>query len=171
MSRQIILTGPIRTGKTTALARAFPPGATRARGILQPVVEGRRCVCDLAAGEMRPLEAAPGAPGSVVVGRFCFDAEVLAWAGETVREAAEAAAPGEWLVIDEVGPLELRGEGLDAAVRDAVLASAARGFALLLVVREGLVERARERYGLASAQVIGVEALGQLPGYSSEVSS
>ena len=86
-------------------------------------------------------------PNVVVVGPYRFDRGVFAWARREIDEAASrgdtaggaapvgaatsdavalgggaggAAGPGAWIVVDEVGPLELRGGGLDAAVRAAV---------------------------------------------------
>lgn len=149
-----LLTGPIQTGKTTALRRAFAD-APDAAGVLQPVIDGRRHVLSLASGETRPLEAGPDdeARGEVVrVGRFAFSAAALAWARACIDGAA---GPDAWLVIDEVGPLELRGEGLADAV-GAAIARARRpdGPRLLLVVRETLLDRAVEALGLSEATVV-----------------
>jgi len=54
-------------------------------------------------------------------------------------------------VIDEIGPLELRGEGLEPAVSAVLAAESAAGALvanLVLVVREGLVDRVIEHYHL-----------------------
>ncbi|MDT0632645.1 nucleoside-triphosphatase [Rubrivirga sp. S365] len=148
----VVLTGPIQTGKTTALRRVFANGAIPgAAGVLQPVINGRRHVLSLASGETRPLEAEPG-DEVVRVGRFAFSAATFAWARARVDSADSA---GSWLVVDEVGPLELRGEGLADAVGPAIARARQPGSPrLLLVVRETLLDRAVADLGLSDADVV-----------------
>lgn len=141
----VVYTGSIRSGKTTAL-RARLGGAL---GVLMPDADGRRHVLNLATGEARPVEvlpqdAAPAEP--VAVGRFVFDGAVLAWARGAIRDAV-ALRPA-MLVIDEVGPLELSGRGLEPAVRDAVRLGLSGETRVVLVVRETLLERVVDHYGI-----------------------
>ena len=146
-----IYAGPVRSGKTTALRARLEAAPRRAAlGVLAPDVDGRRTLVSLATGAARRLEAdRPADP--VAVGRFTFDGAVFAWArGEIL--AAVAARP-ETLVVDEVGPLELDGRGLAPAVDAAVCLGVDTEARVLLVVREALVDRVLDRYGLRGVAV------------------
>ncbi len=154
--RVVVLTGPIRSGKTTRLAawvRTRAAAGESVAGILAPTSGHERSLCSIATGECRVLTAGPGVAESrlVAIGPHRFDGAVFDWARGVI---AEAAGPG-WLVVDEVGPLELGGSGLEPAVGTAVRAAAGAGASarLLLVVRERLVERVLDRYGLAASAV------------------
>lgn len=178
-----LLTGPVQTGKTTRLREWCARAARRGDivdGILAPVVNGRRHLLHIASGEMRDLEDLSGGATAVTVRRFTFNAEVFAWArdrllvaalGEPVRltggnaaDARGATAPAgrvaapRWVIVDEVGPLELRGEGLEPAVTKLVNAAreappgpaenAAAPLRIVLVIREELVEKALAYLGV-----------------------
>lgn len=141
----VVYTGPVRSGKTTALRARFEADPS-ARGVLAPDVDGRRHLLSLGSGESRPLEAdAPAAP--VTVGRFTFDGDVFAWARSELA-AACGAAPGT-LVVDEVGPLELDRRGLEPAVGPAVRLGVEGATRVVLVVRDTLLDRVLDHYGIA----------------------
>lgn len=143
-----LITGPIHSGKTTRLAAwcAAQPAGT-VGGVLQPARATGRHFVDVATNRDFPLDAPPDAPEALVqrVGRYCFAAAAFAWAAERLAQAAADPAV-RVLVVDEIGPLELRGEGLDPVVR-TVLASGRAGLRVVLVVRDGLAAAVRERYG------------------------
>ncbi len=140
-----ILTGPVRTGKTTicqrlvAIARA---NGFDVRGILAlPVLDdGVRTgvrMLDLASGECRDLAAVgnDALPGPRI-GDYSFDASVLAWGRDLVAAALDS--PCDLVVVDEIGPLELqRGQGL-AGVLPRLLAPQPMP-RLLVVVRSAWV--------------------------------
>ncbi len=150
-----ILTGPIRTGKTTALLTAFP--SSLAHGVLQPVVDGRRHVLCLQSGQSRPLEASADLPEQdrVHVGRFVFSAPALRWANGCIVDALDLRADGKWVVIDEVGSLELGDSGLASSVREAVTrAQSPGGLHLLLVVRDGLVDAVCDAFRIGDPLVL-----------------
>lgn len=150
----LIVTGPVGAGKTTRLA-AWAAGPADVGGVLQPAgAKGRRFV-DLRSGEAFAME---GADATVAVGRFVFRQAAFDWAEARILEAVRG--PGAtFVVIDEVGPLELRGEGLADAVCAAVAAE--RVFSLILVVRDGLVDAVREAFGVPQAQTWTPPQTGQ----------
>ncbi|MEM6337724.1 MAG: hypothetical protein AAF752_14225, partial [Bacteroidota bacterium] len=154
--RITLLTGPKQSGKTTSLQQEY----AGAWGILQPVEAGVRWVRDAATGEGKQLEAGDKADEQEVVsvGRFRFSRAAFAWAVDRLREAAGAAQPGEWLLVDEIGPLELRGEGVAPAL-PAVWAASRRGVRVLLVVREGMAEEVAEVFGLRVVDVVRTSEL------------
>lgn len=144
-----LFTGPKHSGKTTRLAAwcaAQLPGTVG--GILQPRRPGGRVLVDVLTGEETALEVPPDAPPTVPtqqVGRFMFAAGAFEWAAARLAHAA-ADLRVTTVVVDEIGPLELRGEGLDAAVR-ALVADARPAVRIVLVVREELADDVRKRYG------------------------
>ena len=79
------------------------------------------------------------------VGRYRFDAAAFAWAARRIALVAEDPSR-RWLVLDELGPLELKGAGLAPAVE--ILLAAPRHVTPVLVIRDGLVEPMLERFGL-----------------------
>jgi nucleoside-triphosphatase THEP1 len=92
-------------------------------------------------------------------GRFLFDPRVLSWA----RQRLSPATPGDLVVIDEIGPLELeRGEGWANALD--VLKEGDFGLALV-VVRPELVAQAKQGLPCCATEVLEVtlENRDQLP--------
>jgi nucleoside-triphosphatase THEP1 len=137
----VVVTGPPGCGKTAAIEAAVAAWRAQGRtvsGIVQPGVfaHGRKVgflVRDLATGAEAALaervERASGEHGT----RFRFAPAGI----ELARRALAGAAPGNVLVVDEVGPIELRGGGHLPALRKAL---AAPGLAaVVLVVRRQLV--------------------------------
>lgn len=120
-------------------------------GLLSPDVDGVRQLYYIGTRSYVPFEARSAAEGVPVVhiGRFAFHAEAFAWARHVLTTTL--ARQPRWLVIDEVGQLELQGEGFEPAVGAAVGAcrQASSTTGLLLVVRDALLEQAVAHYGLA----------------------
>lgn len=176
-----VLSGPVQTGKTTRLrawcddwlARA-PTDATYSSvdGILAPVVGGHRHLLHIPTGTMRDLEDfSDGAP-AVTVRRFTFNAGVFAWARNCLLGAVTPPSPPadrvRWIIVDEVGPLELSGGGLEPAVSellrvvgfgrghtpypggvgDSLAGSPGDSLRVVLVIREDLVDDALMHLGL-----------------------
>ena len=144
-----LLTGPIRSGKTTRLGQ-WAAGRDDVAGFLSPDRQGIRHFYHLPTRQWLPFEApAEASPEAVVtIGRFQFWRDSLAQAQGWLREGL--ARPAAWLVIDEIGKLELQGRGLEpmaGAVIEVYRELAVPG-QLLLVVRDSLVEAVQVRYGL-----------------------
>ncbi len=137
-----IISGEVRSGKTGRLKKwlAGHPGAD---GIISPVIEGKRYLQRISSGEKRLLDARGGEDQAAVegVGRHLFLKETFAWARQQLLDSARQT---HWLVVDEIGPLELQGKGLEPAL-SAVLQE--NPVSLIVVVRSRLVEQVKERYG------------------------
>lgn len=163
----LILTAPIQTGKTRwleALISELASCGVVSYGVVapgrwhrEPDVEGGALVKDgidnvlLPSGErVRLAEAARGHDGTAGLG-WSFDANALARVDGHFAELASQAdgAPG-LLVVDELGPLELkRGEGLAYAVRLLERGPAPAWPHAVVVVRPALVPLAKERFQAA----------------------
>lgn len=144
-----ILTGMIHSGKTTTLLN-WSEGRTDVTGILTPVVNAQRVLMNVKTREQFVMEAGEGETAVLEVGRFVFSKEGFDKAVEVIREGINSSA---WLIIDEIGPMELKGEGFHDILQE-VLQQQQTGQTLVLVVREGMVEKVKEKFGLQDATVI-----------------
>ncbi len=146
---------PVRTGKTTALRRwidTCPQGTVT--GVLAPDDRDVRWIEDISTRERHMLTADADTPESRVIhiGRYRFDQASFRWAQRVLRAGFESVP--EWLVFDEIGYLELQGQGLEPAVRRILnwnrrIASTK----LLWVVREELVSDVTDYYGLQPGEI------------------
>ncbi|CAJ1366938.1 unnamed protein product [Effrenium voratum] len=169
-----ILSWPSGSGKTTFLqscARHFRANGLRVGGVLAPLdPAGRRQLQLVSSGEVLEFQMNDGKPGDgsgqpasasgdgVAVGNFLFAPGAFVAAREELRrlrgaDRGIAAAPADWVLIDEVGPLEMRGEGLEPALGELLRAAAAGDLGppqsrFLLVARHGLREAVVKTYGL-----------------------
>ncbi|MBN2055467.1 DUF2478 domain-containing protein [bacterium] len=160
--RVIILTGSQGSGKTTNAMRLAGEAAAQGmpfQGVISPVVyeAGQRIGYDLAditSGERAPL-ARIDARGVQRQGLFVFLPEGLALAARALTDAA--ARLGEPALVDEVGPLELRGLGFAPWLKRLALKKAP----LMLTVRPNLVVAVIKRFRLTGAMVYDLEVRTQ----------
>ena len=134
-----LLTGPVRSGKTTSLI-AWAEKRDDVYGILTPVINGKRMFMDANSRVQFDMEAAAGETDILAVGRFRFSKAGFDKARQVIQDAM---AKEGWLIIDEIGPLELKGEGFCVVLKEVL---AQRKNKILLVVREGLQEEAQKRF-------------------------
>ncbi len=128
-----VLSGPKGSGKTSSLIE-WARNRKDVSGLLSPVVNDKRMFFDLITKEEFTMEANDGDEKVLKVGKYIFSQEAFDRANEIIKNAS---AQSGWLIIDEVGPLELRGEGLN----EAILYSLKRNGNTILVTREGLEEQ------------------------------
>jgi nucleoside-triphosphatase THEP1 len=146
---------PIRSGKTTALMQwidSMPRGSVA--GVIAPDDKETRWIQDISTGERHMLTADFKTPANRVIeiGRYKFDQASFRWAHRVLRAGFESVP--KWLVFDEIGYLELQGQGLEPAVRRILnwnrkIASTK----LLWIVREELVGDVVDYYGLSLDEV------------------
>ncbi|GAA4373812.1 hypothetical protein [Hymenobacter koreensis] len=142
-----LLSGPTRSGKTTRLSAwaATEPGVA---GLLMPTVPGvGRLFQDVRTGLRWPTAARPGNWQAQCVGPHRFSAAGFAWANETLLGAASHPAT-RWLLIDEIGPLELRGLGLAPALGRVLSKAAYQPENVVLVVRAALLDTIVQEFNL-----------------------
>lgn len=136
-----LLTGPIGSGKTTRLSQ-WVQTAPGARGILSPQHEGRRVFAHHPTGRIRDMEAGPEETDILRTARYRFSAAAFRWAEECLLE--DSRSDPDWLFLDEVGKLEVRGDGF-ARVLEGILDEGRPGN-LVLVIRSHLLDQVVERF-------------------------
>lgn len=149
LKKVCILTAPVQSGKTTSLVQ-WAEGRSDVRGILTPEVQGKRVFMDAATRQLFRMEAKEDEEETLAVGRFLFSRKNFNKAAGIIREAIPAEG---WLVIDEVGPLELQGEGFAEVLREVL---AARSHRILLVIRdrEEMMQKVTSHFGITEATII-----------------
>ena len=150
MNNLVVFTGPVRSGKTTALWERF---ATQAHtgGFLTPDKDGQRFFYDLAGKQWLPFElGAESEVPAVEIGRFKFSEETFCYG----RKLLLAPPVCDWFIVDEAGRLEVEKEEGWAPALPTLIEQYKAGYRqgkLLLVVRDTLLEKAVEKWGLHQA--------------------
>ncbi len=165
-----IITGEIGAGKTILCAQmiqAFETLGWQISGLRSPAImqAGQKtgiAVENLATKEQRQLAwqtAIPHALGDVPV-HWTFDPQVLDWGNQVFRHVV----PTDLLVVDEIGPLEMkRGEGWV----NALYALDSRQYRqALLVMRPKLLSMAQARWPWG--ETILIESVDQVPAITEE---
>jgi len=153
----LVLTGPVHSGKTSFLRQVI----ARLRkqnvafdGYLSFAVirEGRNIgydLFDLTTEEATPFLRCEGEKGWPRVGRYFFVPEGL----EKARQKIVACSPRTFLIVDEIGPMEVRGGGVWPAF-SSWLKKAGRG--CLLVVRRSILGDFLRRVEPSRVEVIDI---------------
>jgi nucleoside-triphosphatase len=136
-----ILTGAIGSGKTTALLH-WSENHKDVYGILTPVVNGERVFMDAHNRRQFKMEASAMEENTLDVGRWKFDRGSFDKAVEILSDACNREG---WVVVDELGPLELRKEGLYEIVEEMIHSTHLK---ILLVVRDTLLEKMIDHFQL-----------------------
>ena len=155
MRKIVILTGPVRSGKTNTVKEAVKKlrKTVKTGGITEPKAYKRNSfigydIQEIATGKEFPFLRIEGNENQQRLGRFFVEAESISKG----ISAIEASLSSKLLVIDEIGPLELSGEGFAEALKTA-LERTADGV-LLLVIRDTLIEKVIETFGIDSAKTV-----------------
>lgn len=148
----IVLTGSIRSGKSTAL-RAFLKDKKNAGGFLSPDIEDKRKLLFLKDGSIHAFEALDGdAEDTLAIGRFHFRKSTFEKAQALLQQPL-APLP-HWWVADEIGPLELDNKGFEPAFGFFLSAVEQQNLTcLMVVVREKLLPAFEAKYGIPSAVI------------------
>lgn len=147
-----IFTGPIQSGKTSSLI-SWSDNRNDVCGILTPVVSGKRVFMNAQTKEQFPMEVTEIKEEVLTIGRFIFSKTGFDRAAQIIREAMHKKS---WLIIDEIGPIELRGEGFHAIVKEA---AEKRKEKIILVVREGLAKQVRNHFNINAVIITSTDNL------------
>lgn len=148
--KALILTGPINSGKTTRLME-WCKNRNDVYGILTPKINGKRVFVDVATGEQFEMEAKSNEENVLSIGKYIFSVEAFDRAKTIMKNAS--VNKNAFLVIDEVGPLELKGEGFNAELNN-LLSTKGDDLQLILVVRDTLLQEVIDFYGISDSYEI-----------------
>ncbi len=140
-----ILTGTIHSGKSSTLAN-WCKTRNDVFGILSPVENGKRFFQDISNGEKFPMEAGPDEISTIPIGKFKFSMSAFSKAIEVITRSSYNK--NGWLVIDEIGPLELSGRGFDEVLKE-LLDNSPSNIKLILVIRDTIKDDVIQRYSLS----------------------
>lgn len=151
-----IFSAPVQRGKTTLLMN-WVKQQSNVCGILTPEIEGKRKLYDIAAETYHELESDNSIVSEEIisVGRFHFYKNAFARAQEILLQSVKQNP--EWLVIDEVGKLELyEQKGLEPTVTHLIENYKIKKSSgkLLLIIRDTLLNECIEHYGLQDATIL-----------------
>lgn len=149
-----ILTGPIHSGKTSYLEK-FIQQRSNAFGVLSPEINGKRVFVDISTKETFAMEAEDERSEVLEIGKFRFSKKAFEKAAAIIDQAS--LQPAGWLIIDEIGPLELKGEGFFQTLNN-VLRTTTR-LKIIIVVREQLVENVVQKFAMSNYRVITTDTL------------
>jgi len=111
---------------------------------------------DIAAGLFFDMEAA-GNEEHIAIGKYFFSAAAFTRAGNILLEAGKAAGIS-YLIIDEIGPLEIKKQlGLYQPLIKII--NAAFTYTLIIVIRKALVDEATAVLKLNNPIVLGTEEM------------
>ncbi|QXP61098.1 nucleoside-triphosphatase [Olleya sp. HaHaR_3_96] len=154
-----ILTGAIRSGKTTALLD-WSKSRSDVDGLLCPDdVNGKRYFLKLKSKATFKLEAEAEAENEVIVaiGNFKFLQSAFNEANDyLILEASKAER--HYLIIDEIGTLELKNEGLHVSTEALISQFRSNDDTyLILVVRDYLLDAVLKHFGITECSILTTE--------------
>ena len=155
----ILFSRPVRSGKTSELMQ-WCSGRNSVSGILMPDKDGQRKMMNIRTGETfdaQCLQPEQTTKELIRVGSFHFYRAAFEKANNILIESI-AFAP-KWIVIDEVGKLELEQKGFHFAVVQVLKQALSSN--IILVVRESLLKEIISSYQLHNCHI--VSELGKLP--------
>ena len=148
-NKVIILTGDIRSGKTSFLMQ-FCRQQPHVAGLLTPIVHAKRVFYDVRNAAYFNMES-DGAEESLLVGKYSFSAAAFSKANSILLfEGAQKDI--QFLLVDEVGPLEINfQQGFYRTL--TTLLAIPFSYTVVIVLRPSLLEKAVACFGLHEAEI------------------
>lgn len=146
MSKIYIYTGKIKSGKTTNLFK-WCIGKTSIGGVLQPVIDEKRFFYSIRNKELIQLESFNDFDKDTIqIGKYNFLIKGFDKAKAILKE--DFLQNLDWLIIDEFGPLEINGNGLEPVITEIIISKENFTGNILVVIRENLLDMFLEKYKL-----------------------
>jgi len=151
MKKINIITGKIRSGKTTYLKKLIT-STKNIGGIVQPANGEDRFFSDIQTKESKELTAQKKSKDTFQLGRFLFYSESFSWARKKLKHTLVDGI--ETIVIDEYGPLEFADKGLEPAVSEIIeFVQYRNDKRIIIVIRETLLEDFIQKFNLLKEEV------------------
>lgn len=161
-SKIIILSGKIHSGKTTELMEWSRENSDCA-GILAPVIDGKRFLKLLPSGKIFPLEALKNGEKDILIcGKYKFYETAFKRANDYICDIDIKSF--KTIIIDEAGYIELNDSGLNYSIKHLLAQKKVKNpqLTIIIVVRDYLVEKIKEKYNIKECEVITKEDLEAL---------
>lgn len=157
----IILTGPIHSGKTSALT-AYIKKFEQVEGVLCPDIENTRHVHFLNTSIQKKIQIDENFEKKITIGKYHFDADVMTEISSYLESINIETA--DLIVVDEIGKLELKDEGFEPGLSALIknFKTSTSNTKLLVVVRDYLVEEVMDKYDLLSGKLIQTTELDKI---------
>ncbi len=156
MSKVVILSGAVQSGKTTSLLKHFS-NTNAIGGFICPDVNGKRMMFYTSEKRVVPFQITQQ-NNSVSIGKFAFDQNVFNKACDILVHPL--TLDNNWIIVDEIGPLELKEGGYYQSL--LILLEHAKqkvDLTIVLVVREHLVADVISKFNLSEARIVAKEDL------------
>jgi nucleoside-triphosphatase THEP1 len=164
--RIYIFHGSVHVGKTTAL-QSWIQGRKDIGGIIAPDVNGKRILISVSTGESIVFQVKED-DGEIFGGNleplvticdYKFKQSAFDWANKEITTQFFTGG-FNWIVVDEIGPLELkRKEGLASAMSEVLERRNETKTKLLVIVRSSMVDLFIETYKLDPSEVAKISDL------------
>lgn len=164
----IILSAPIRSGKTTLLQKYIARHC--AIGFLCPDHNSVRKLYDIKNNTFYDLEINQvdanvlDASSIVTIGKFLFLKDTF-WVAQQILLDCSNDTSND-IIIDEIGKLELNDDGLEPALtkflayKKLIIGDATNAQKIILVIRDTLLDACVEKYNLQSATILDIAHFG-----------
>ena len=154
------LTGKKGSGKTTFISRILPllqEGGFKVGGIIAPGnwennARSKFDIIDISSNQRKLLCSSNVGEGKASIGRFNFTKEGLELGNKAL--SYERIFGKDIVIVDEVGPLELEGNGWTNDINELILKYSN---ILILVVRDEIIESVKKYFDIKNPQIINIE--------------
>ncbi len=150
----ILFSDSIQSGKTSTVLN-WLNGKLNVVGILTPDLDGIRKLYDIQENKYYLFETDINELTDVeVIGRFIFLKSAFKKAAEILKNAVHQKP--EWLIIDEIGKLELENLGLEPLL--SLILKDFSAFSpetkIIIIVRDSLLQKAIEKYDFKDVEIV-----------------
>ena len=144
-----IFSDQIVAGKTSIL-KDWAENNPNITGFLSVKIDRKRFFINLETGEKQPMEIENS---DLKVGKYSFDPEVFLWAEKELLKQYQSDK--EWLIIDEIGPLEIRkNQGFHELILKIIQKNSEAKSKVIFVVRDFMVAEFIDKYKFCHAKIL-----------------
>lgn len=156
-----ILSGNIETGKSNALLK-WTKGRNDTFGVLTPRNEnGIRYLLDVGTKECFEIQTDIETADVILVGRYRFLKAAFKRGNDIIKAALRDNKSG-YILIDELGKLELQSKGFHESASLAINATIDNnGLHLILIIRTTLLIQTIKKYNITDYRYIEIEGLNE----------
>jgi len=158
MNEVIILSDDKGIGKTTTL-KNWVKDKSNIAGFLSPVFNGKRMFLNVETGAMIPMETEQK---DLKVGKYAFDASSFDQVEKSFLKSWQEAS-NNFLVLDEIGPLEInKNLGFHELLLHVIEHSSENSPHLILVVRKDCIKAFLPKYKFQNTRILSMKEFKRL---------